>query len=209
VDVSKQPDEARRGSRPPREADAISGMKAIADIQADGLRAASELLDRVLGRDRPVPPSPDAAGEGDYAPLLDAWASLLERFAAGLARPDEQDAALVRIDSEAVGPTVRIRFADGESSEAEICLYNAASEAAGPLRLVCSALTGPDGASLAGAEVSFAPREIEELPAGSSAGVVVSLRAERPPRTGVYRGTVQAPGAPSLWLPVEVTVEPC
>jgi hypothetical protein len=187
----------------------MAGMKAIADIQADGLRAASELLDRVLDRDPPVPPAPDTSGEREYASLLDAWASLLERFAAGLARPGEEDVALVPIDSDAVGPAVRIRYADGESSEAEICLQNATGEEAGPLRLVCSALTGPDGTALGGAEVDFAPREVERLPARSSRGVTVSLRAERPLPRGVYRGTVQAAGAPSLWLPVEVTVEPC
>jgi len=33
--------------------------------------------------------------------------------------------------------------------------------------------------------------------------------ANGPLRAGTYRGTIQASGAPSLWLPFEVTIEQC
>jgi hypothetical protein len=39
--------------------------------------------------------------------------------------------------------------------------------------------------------------------------VVVSLDWTAPPRPGFYRGTIQAEGAPNLWLPVEVAVGRC
>jgi hypothetical protein len=35
----------------------------------------------------------------------------------------------------------------------------------------------------------------------------VSLAATGPLRPGIYRGTIQADGAPKLWLPLEVSIE--
>ena len=67
----------------------------------------------------------------------------------------------------------------------------------------------PTAAVLDGAEVGFEPREVDPLPARSSRAVVVSLAAAGPLRPGTYRGTIQAQGAPRLWLPLEVVVEPC
>jgi hypothetical protein len=43
----------------------------------------------------------------------------------------------------------------------------------------------------------------------SSRAVVVSLVANGSLRPGTYRGTIQAHGAPRLWLPIEVAVDPC
>jgi hypothetical protein len=57
--------------------------------------------------------------------------------------------------------------------------------------------------------VRFDPSELELLPARSSRGVAVSLAAARPLRPGAYRGAIQARGAPGLWLPLEVVIEPC
>jgi hypothetical protein len=104
---------------------------------------------------------------------------------------------------------VRIRWADGVSSDVEMRLHNPASEASGRLRLAAGALLAADGSVLEGAELQVAPEEISELPARTSVSVTLSLRAERAPPPGTYRGTMQAAGAPSLWLPVEVTIEPC
>ncbi len=192
----------------PKGIDPIAGMRAVADIQAEGLRAASDLLDRVLGRAAPAVPPPDGgSGERGYAPILDAWASLLEGFATALSTPG--GGTVLSIDSEQPGPVVRIRWADGVSSDVEMRIRNPGSEAAGPLRLAAGALLAPDGSVLEGAEIQVAPEEISELPARATLAVRISLRVERAPRPGTYRGTMQAPGAPSLWLPVEVTIEPC
>jgi hypothetical protein len=76
------------------------------------------------------------------------------------------------------------------------------------LTLRCAALTDAGGEVLA-AGVSFDPSEVPLLPPRSSRGVVISVAASGPPRPAIYRGTIQADGAPALWLPVEVTVEPC
>ena len=191
--------------------DPVAGMRAIADIQADGLRAASDLLERMLGSDQDAPTAaPSRSREGDYAALVDAWSQLL-RLAAGLAQPVDTGSVTVAVDSSTVGPPLRLvldRAEEAESVAAEIWLHNGTSAAVGPLILRCAALTASGGEVL-DARVSFDPSEVPLLPPRSSRGVVISVAASDPPRPGIYRGTIQADGAPTLWLPVEVTVGPC
>jgi hypothetical protein len=88
----------------------------------------------------------------------------------------------------------------------EVWLHNGTSAAVGPLALRCGALSAASGAVL-DARVQFDPAEVPLLPPRSSRGVVISVLADGEPRPGVYRGTIQADGAPALWLPVEVAVE--
>ncbi len=178
----------------------------MADIQAEGLRAAGELLERVLERDGDgAAPREPAAGR-DYTTLLDAWAMLLQRYAAALSGPGAGESTTVALDSGAVGPPVRIEIRGGESTVAEIWLHNGKSSPAGPLVLRCGTLSTPDGSELDGALVQFEPRAVEQLPARSSRGVLVSLRPDGMLRPGSYRGTIQAAGAPALWLPLEVVI---
>jgi hypothetical protein len=192
--------------------DPVAGMRAMADIQAEGLRAASDLLERVLGPDQQVPaarsPSPSSAPGGDYSTLVDAWAELLQRVASGLVPPAEPGTVTVRVDSDAVAPPVRLELADsgqGESATGEIWLHNGTSAAVGPLALSCGPLSAPGGKTLE-ARVEFDPGELPPLPPRSSRGVVVSLVVGAQPSAGLYRGTIQAEGAPALWLPIEVGV---
>jgi hypothetical protein len=191
--------------------DPVAGMRAAADIQAEGLRAAGELLERMLGsepdgpRSRPRPPA------GDYTALVDAWTDLLRRSVDALARPGHGGAVTVPVDSSGVGPPVRlgVRAAGGaDGVVAEVWLHNGTGAAVGPLALHCGPLGGSDGTLLEGADVRFEPRELALLPARSSRAVSVSLAATAPLRPGTYRGTIQARGAPALWLPFEVAIEP-
>lgn len=190
--------------------DPVAGMRAMADIQADALRAASALLERMLDPDQDAPSPRQRSPERDSAALLDAWAQLLQRMA-GLARPVESGPVTIPLDSSAVGPPVRLaleRSDQVESATAEIWLHNGTSTAVGPLALECGPLTAPDGDVL-DVPVRFDPAEVALLPPRSSRGVVISVTASGPPRPGIYRGTIQAVGAPKLWLPIEVAVEPC
>jgi hypothetical protein len=192
--------------------DPVAGMRAMAEIQADGLRAASELLDRMLKTDEHVPPTSARSPQRDYTALVDAWAELLQRMAAGLAEPAEPDHLTVPVDSSAVGPTVRFlleRCEPPARASAEIWLHNGTSAAVGPLVLRCGELAASDGTVLDCARVLFDPTEVDLLPPRSSRGVLASLAASAAVRPGIYRGTIQADGAPKLWLPVEATVEPC
>jgi hypothetical protein len=209
-------DSQARGESDPRRSaplfDPVVGMRALADIQAEGLRAAGELLERVL-RSEPDRPGPrPQSSRGDYTALVDAWADLLRRIAAGLAQPVEPDAVTVPVDSNGVGPPVRLALCESESANgavAEVWLHNGTFSAVGPLAQRCGPLSNSDGTVLEGAEVCFEPREMPLLPARSSRAVVVSLAATRALRPGTYRGTIQADGAPGLWLPLEVAIDPC
>lgn len=202
-------DEANGGRRRRKEGplwDPVAGMRAIADVQAEGLRAASELLERVLERDRVTPAPSERSASSEYTALIDAWAMLLERFAAGLASPAGEATRTVPIDSGSVGPPVRIDYDAGESAGAEIWLHNGSASPAGPLALCCGPLSAADGSEIDGTCVQFEPDQITRLPARSSRGVLVSLRPAGVLRPGVYRGTIQAVGAPALWVPLEVAI---
>lgn len=192
--------------------DPVAGMRVMADIQAEGLRAAGALLERMLGAepeengDRPAPPA------GEYAALVDAWADLIRRFVAGMAQPGRPDAVTAAVDGSGVGRPVRLALGEstGEAGAvADVWLHNGTSSAVGPLVLRCGELRNSDGKKLKGAKVRFDPRKVEPLPARSSRAVAVSLVAKDELRPGVYRGTIQAQGAPKLWLPLEVAIEPC
>lgn len=196
-------------SRPPF--DPVAGMRAVADIQAEGLRAASDLLDRIL-RSEPEAPGPrPARSPGSVGALVEAWTDLMQRTIAALAAaPGEPGALTVAVDANGAGPLVRLAVDEaGDGQGAEVWLHNGTLAAVGPLALRCGPLADADGGVLGGARMTFDPAEVEALPARSSRAVTVALAADRPLRPGTYRGTVQAHGAPSLWLPLEVVVGPC
>jgi hypothetical protein len=207
MDESQADGESNPGRRSPF-FDPVAGMRAMADIQAEGFRAAGELIERMLGSepDRPTRARSSAAA-GDYSALVDAWTDLLRRTVAGLARPDGTGAVTVSVDSTGVGPQVRLATRGDAAATAEVWLHNGSFSAVGPLALSCGELSDPDGTALDGAEVSFDPAEVQLLPPRSSRAVGVSLTAAGPLRPGTYRGTIQARGAPGLWLPFEVVVE--
>lgn len=190
--------------------DPVAGMRAVADIQAEGLRAAGDLLERILRSEPEAPGTRPPSSTGGVGALVEAWTDLLQRTLAAMATPGEPGALTVAIDANGAGPQVRLAVDETGAGEAtEVWLHNGTFTAVGPLAPRCGPLSDADGAVLDGAEVGFEPREVDPLPARSSRAVVVSLAAAGPLRPGTYRGTIQAQGAPRLWLPLEVVVEPC
>jgi hypothetical protein len=193
--------------------DPVAGVRAMADIQAEGLRAASELLERVLGPDQEAATgrsqTHSSTRNGDYSALVDAWAELLQRVATGLAPPAERGTVTVPVDSEAVALPLRLELEGSgqpETAAGEVWLHNGTSAAVGPLVLRCGPLSTASGEALE-ARVDFDPDELPPLPPHSSRGVAVSVALGARPCPGLYRGTIQAKGAPALWLPVEVAVQ--
>ena len=182
----------------------------MADIQAEGLRAAGELLERVLRSE------PDGNGRapspgGDYTTLVEAWGELLRRTMSGLV-PGGPGAVTVSVDASGVVLPLRLALDESTADSgaaAEVWLHNGTSSAVGPLVLGCGDLRSSEGKRLKGAKVRFKPRKVARLEARSSRAVKVSLVAKDAPRPGIYRGTIQAQGAPRLWLPLEVAIEPC
>jgi hypothetical protein len=194
-----------------RRFDPAAGVRALADIQAEGLRAAGELLDRILGSEPAGPAERMRSPAGDYAAVVDAWMELLRQTVAALAEPGRATTLTVPVDSSGLGPPVRLVLnGSGASSAAsgEVWLHNGTSSPVGPLTLRCSPLTTSDDTVLDAAEVSFDPSEVPRLEPRSSRAVTVALAVKGAPRPGAYRGTIQAEGAPRLWLPIEVVIEP-
>ena len=191
--------------------DPIAGMRAMAEIQADGLRAASELLERMLGSDGDAVSASPRAPEREYTALVDAWAQILQRVAAGLAPEEAGGPTTLAVDSSGAGPLVRLVLENPgreQGATAEVWLHNGTSSAVGPLALRCAIPTASAGEVL-GAEVRFDPPEIAELPPRSSRGVVISIAAGDKSPPGIYRSTIQVDGAPALWMPLEVSVGQC
>jgi hypothetical protein len=190
--------------------DPVAGMRAMADIQAEGLHAASELLERILRSEPDGARARSRSRGGEYTALVDAWIELLRRTIGGLAPPGEPGSVTVAVDSNGVGPTVRLALrgsSGGTGAVAEVWLQNATFSAVGPLTLHCGQLSAPDGTVLDAAEVCFEPREVALVAPRSSRAVHVWLAASGSLRRGTYRGTIQAHGLPELWLPFEVAIE--
>ena len=209
MDESQRDDGASRKSALPL-FDPVAGMRTLAEIQAEGLRAASDLLERVLGSE------PDAAGArprppDNYAAFVDAWADMLRLTFTGLTQAREPGTVTVSLEQNGVGAPVRLVRDPGNEGDAvtEVWLHNGTTSEVGPLVFRCSELSDAGGSVLAGAEVRFDPPEMEPLPGRSSRAVAVLLAATASPSPGVYRGTIQAEGAPGLWLPLEVAIQPC
>jgi hypothetical protein len=184
---------------------------ALEQVQADGLRAANQLLERVLAVDDDdlVPPPTNGNENGS---LIGAWAELFQRFAAGTPAPSEPGGSIAAVDASVIGPPARLVVgpsAPAKSSVAELWLHNGTASAVGPLTLRCGALSASDGTGLDGIRVCFEPPELDALQPGASRPVAVFLDAPCTPPPGIYRGTIQADGAPALWLVIEVQVEPC
>jgi len=121
-------------------------------------------------------------------------------------------AVTVAVDAGGVGPPVRLALLTedgGAAAAVEVWLHNGTAAPVGPVALHCGPLTDADGRVLDGTDVRFEPHEVETLPPRSSRAVAVSVAATPRPRAGTYRGAIQARGAPGLWLPLEVAVEPC
>jgi hypothetical protein len=191
--------------------DPVAGMRAMADIQAEGLRAAGALLERMLGSEPAVNGNRQASPDDDYAALVDSWTELTRRIIGGLAEAGQPGAVTVSLETSGVSQGVRLACdaANSDDVATEVWLHNGTSAAVGPLVMRCGELRNSDGKRLKGAKVRFKPRKVEPLPARSSRAVTVSLVAKDELRPGIYRGTIQAEGAPRLWLPLEVAIEPC
>ena len=191
--------------------DPVAGMRVMADIQAEGLRAAGELLERVLRSEPDGNGSAPAMGT-EYAALVDAWADLFRYAVFGGTQPDGPSAITVSVDASGAGPAVRLALdqSKGKARAAEeVWLHNPTTSDVGPLVMRCGPLRNSQGKKLKGARVRFAPRKMERLEPRSSRAVTISLVPKDSPRPGIYRGAIQAEGAPGLWLPLEVAIEPC
>lgn len=209
--------------------DPAVATRALAEVQAQGVRAASELVDRIVrsvdgARERAEEAVSARAEGGSGAPapdddarlLIETWIELAQQAAGsisriGAERGDERAAAprQLAVDGTSASEAPLVvtvdragRVLDGSG---EIWLHNGTPGAVGPLTVRCSELRAPEGSVLAAGLVAE-PTALDELPARSSRGLELSVVPTGELRDGPYRGIVQVEGAPSVWLPVEVRV---
>jgi hypothetical protein len=205
--------------------DPVANAKALGDIQAQALRAAGDLVERLAAAadesrlsgapSREGRPGDPAATNGDAAQLIDAWIEMLRRVSTqvGGAAPGDADRERAEVDIRGGSPGPGLRLVVNESGEkalddAEVWLHNGTTTAFGPLRLRVGGLWSPGG-TLLDARIECDPSCVEELPARSSRGIVLAVAkdgVDAPLPAGVFRGVLQVDGAPDVWLPIEVLV---
>lgn len=224
VDKGGEQDPTGRAGSPPF--DPVLGAKLLGEIQAEGLRAAAALIERVVhlvdgpqatpttDSEEDAPPSdgPSATEMGAVLPWFDLWSDLvgrtsdtLQRFRRAEAGP-AGDGVQIDIDGS-LAPTRPLVVSVGPThhGQGEMWLHNGTSEDHGELVPRCGPLSDVHGHVLGGG-VEIDPAKIDGLPSRSSRGFVLSVVVEASTTPGTYRGTVQVQGAEAVWMPIEVVV---
>jgi hypothetical protein len=189
--------------------DPAANARALGEIQARGLRAASELVDRLVeavdGRRHPDGDGdPSTAGTADpsAAPgadqLVQLWSELLRRGVeavsgiAGASGSDESPVVQLEADRGAQAGVV-LRLSGGGDGPME------------GVALQSTDLVAPDGGVVSAASVRFDPSVVDLLP-GTPVEIAVQVDIPGDCAAGRYRGTISSTRAPDLWMPVEVVV---
>jgi hypothetical protein len=206
--------------------DSTANMRALSAIQADGFRAASELVERFVrmasaglngtgsSPTSVTPPSDerkaDLFGATGLEPLVTSWWAMADQFLRIAAPRNEQAAAPVAAldlaTAQANGRLYLETVAPGAAT-AEVWLHNGGPVDMGKVRLRCSDLLAHDGTVIPAHVMRFEP-DIIPMPARSSRGLTVEVEVSDDLPPGSYRGTLVADGHPDIWLPVEVAIKP-
>lgn len=212
--------------------DPAANLRVLGDIQRRGLRAAGEIVERLIANvDGPPPTGGPGGAAGDPGSTadpgagVDLWVEMAKRSldvvarlatatataAATGGRPRPGRAAtLVDVEGQGEQDTIELRVGrSGSGDTAEVWLHNGTHEARHDLRLHCGELRSSDGGVLP-AGLAFDPEVVAELPARSSRGIAIGVAPwdEGPPESGTYRSVVMVTGLADVWLPVTVVVEP-
>lgn len=212
--------------------DPAANARALSAIQAEGFRAASEILDRFVGMvgqggngAQPAPTGDVGIGRNSDArrsavsavsavSAAEQWTrtwwatvgQLLLRAAPGGARAPGSAAALDLTNADADGQLCFEVSGTGRAA-AEVWLHNRGPTDLGPVRLRCSDLLSHEGHRIDSAAVQFDPDTVP-MPARSSRGVQAQIAVAQGLRPGPYRGMVLVTGHPDLWLPVVLRSPP-
>lgn len=206
--------------------DPALGVRLLGEIQAEGLRAAGALVDRLVHLvDGPPATGTEASGEGGPAggtqpgptgidmgavlPWFDLWRDLVERTSDTVQRFRVADPATgeFRVDlagTSAPAHPLVVALTDGSGST-EMWLHNGTTTDHGELVPACGPLSGTDGKTLR-CTVTIDPPRIDGLPPRSSRGFAIAVRTPKTAKPGTYRGVIQVQGAEAVWLPLEVVV---
>lgn len=204
--------------------DPLENLRALADVQAFGRRAAEDLADRILawggGQDvggarstdhRDGSPGPGLAAvvdqlRGDAALAGEVSGRLVEHAILLLGLLLERLPAAPRPDptSHAVAPApVR----PGTETSAMFWMHNTSSVVVPAVRPHCAAPRSHLGRELGAGAIAFDPQVLDPLPARSSCGIEVRVRVPPGAEPGTYVSVVMATNVPDLCLPLTVTVQ--
>jgi hypothetical protein len=202
--------------------DPAANARALSAIQAEGFRAASQIVDRFI---RIVTPEAGAEGGGgtpeqvvtsaaasnvvsDLENLTRSWWSMVGRMLlqstpkAGAG--GDSATTLDLANAESTGQVDLVAVVGGSAST-EVWLHNRSADDLGDIALRCSDLLSSEGHLFQAESITLEPA-IVPMPARSSRGIAMNVRVAEYVRPGLYRGTLLVEGHPRLWLPVELVV---
>jgi hypothetical protein len=205
--------------------DPAANARALSAIQAQGFRAASEIVDRFAriattglnGKDRPTTSAApltkdqraDLFGATDIEPLMRSWWVMIGQFLLGSAPhvpdPVSADGASLDFSNSATEGRLDLAATSPGAAKAELWLHNRAAADLGQIQLRCSDLLAHDGSVIGSDTVTFDPTVVG-MPGRSSRGIELKNEVPQGVAPGIYRGTLLAEGHPNLWLPVVLTV---
>lgn len=193
--------------------DPAANARALSAIQAQGFRAASDLVDRFAEIARHASGGEPVAGaaripkglDPDVDAVISTWWTLIGRmFRAMRGEAAEGHGHGASIDIATDLATGRVCLSAGGPS-VELWLHNSGTRDADDVAPRCSDLLAHDGTVISSVNVTFTPSTMP-LPGRSGRGVRVGIGAAGA-APGRYRGTILLGGHPDVWLPVEVTVD--
>lgn len=209
--------------------DPEANVRRLTAIQAEGFRAASELVERFVAMASPnkngngagpvkKPPTDASRGDnrGDNAdgavlePILRSWMSITDQFLRGSTRlADETQDGPAKLDLEKAEAQGSLDLESGSPgcARGEVWLHNRGLGNLGDIRLRCTELLAHDGHVISSAAIQFDP-ETAAMPGRSSRGVTIKVLVDQEVPPARYCGTLMAEGFPELAIPVAVTVRP-
>lgn len=201
----------------------VSNWALLGEIQAEGLRAAGALVERLVhlvdgphgaapdapAADRTPPETPSTPDPGAILPWFDLWRDLVDRTADAVQRlQGVTDGPVVQVGGDGyLAPPRPLSVVLDTSGHArtEMWLHNGTHTDQGELVPQCGPLSDVEGNEL-GCDVTIDPPKIDGLPSRSSRGFTISLTSDPASTPGTYRGIVQVRGADAAWIPLEVVV---
>ncbi|WP_234713672.1 MULTISPECIES: hypothetical protein [Mycolicibacterium] len=205
--------------------DPAANVRALGAVQSQGLRAATELVDRFVklagadgsnGADRDGdrtasanPPGESPSATPDVDRVVATWEALMRRLAATVTAAGPVAAGTGTLDLNASGATAAVQIENQGTGPAcaEVWLHNGGATDHGDVVLRCSDLLTHTGDVITADAVQFDPQPVP-MPARSSRGVLATVQLDADVRPGIYRGTILVNGHPDLWLPLVLTMQP-
>jgi hypothetical protein len=206
--------------------DPAANARALTAIQAEGFRAASQIVDRFVriasnglnGDGQPAstraPLSDDQRadlfGATDVEPLIRSWWSVVGQLFIRSAPPriptqDSPDPATLEFANTEARGQLSLEADGAGVVTAEVWLHNADANDIGQVRFRCSDLLSDDGRVVSSSMMAFDPAVIP-MPGRSSRAIDVKIEVLHNVQPGLYRGTLLVEAHPHLWLPVVLTV---